>query len=230
MRILFNNEAIASTNTSLHENSSYPLSNIKHNFLKKIYKSTETSDVITLTFLGDKTINCCYLGFTNATSATLRLYTSLGVLLSTHVLNVGTNGGYFGSVSGVRYCTLTLSSTELIFIGNIGIGNSYKLPDPRNNIIKGKVDNSNTFTSKDGQFSQNKIPWLKRVSTDHHAIGIEAYNEIYALFADIERPVWVDIYEELDYGILPFYATIEFKEKDQSWRKYDFGITTTEAR
>ena len=230
MRILFDNELINAVVTYVTENPNYPLFNLKDNFLKRIYKGTDLSEIITITFSTARSIDCCYIGYTNANTATLRLYSVTSVLLDTQTVNIANNGGVFSTVENVKYCTLTLGATANVYIGTIGIGDSYTLPDPLNNVMKDYIDNSSEYLSKDGQYAKNKIQWLKKVETDHYVLSMDDYNIIYALFADNERPVWVDIYESLDYGISPFYAKIDFKANNQSWRKYNFSVTSTEAR
>jgi hypothetical protein len=206
------------------------LSNIKDDFLKRIYKSTAATDSITIAFPAVQSVDCCYIGLTNSVTATLYLYNSGGLLVSTKTIDTETSGGCFARVDFVSYAIITLAGTENIYVGNVGIGLTYKMPNPNNNIIKSHVDNSTTYSSDDGQYSINKIAWLKKVELSFFVLGMDLYNEIYALFSLIQTPVWVDIYEELNNGINPTYSQLQFEEDAQTMRKYTFKCTMTEAR
>ena len=230
MRVLPNNLVIDSTLSATNANVSYPIANIKHYFLKKIFKATDASTTITATFDTVQNIDCCYIGYTNATVATLKLYSASSVLLATKTINVSTNGGIFSTVQGVKYVTLDLASASNVYLGTFAVGDSYTMPDPDNNIIKGLLDNSTSYSSTDGQYALNKTQWLKKLELSFTIVGIDLYNEIYALFSQVDRPIWVDIYEELNNAINPYYAQVEFEEDSQSWHKYTFKLTCTEAR
>ena len=230
MRILFDNILLSSTLSSINPNVSYPIDNIKDDFLKVIYKATATTDTVTIDFASIKSIDCFYIGFTNASGITLRLYSALDVLLATKTINPATSGGVFSQVNDAAYATVSLSATDNLYIGSIGIGNTYTMPNPLNSVIKKKVDNSKNYISPDGQYSVNRIPWLRSVETKHYVIGIDLYNEIYALFSGIEHPVWVDVYEELNSAINPMYSIVSFDPDSQSWYKYLFNIKSTEPR
>lgn len=230
MRILPINEIITSTLSATNEDANYPVSNVNHVFVKKIFKATQNTSVITSTFGSLKDIDCCYLAYTNSSTAILKLYDASDILLATKTVNLQTNGGIFKVVTGVKYITLTLTATENVYLGTIGIGETYKMPNPDNNIIKGKIDNSITYQSSDGQFAINKIPWLISFPLSFTIFTMDLYNEIYGIFANISRPVWVDVYEELKNGLNPFCAKLEYSEDSQTNRKYTFKIQCTEVR
>ena len=117
-----------------------------------------------------------------------------------------------------------------LYVGTIATGTADSVGTMIDGVIKSKVDNSTSVSSARGQVMKNKIDWLKRVQVAMFCKGIDEWNEVYALFADNRRPVFVDVYERLDGAINPFYATISLASESQSWRLFKYTVTATEAR
>ena len=231
MRILFDNKLNNATLSSLHPNSLYPVTRLKDSFLKRIYKSTETSDTITIMFASEITVDCVYIGFTNATSASLTLKDSSNNTLYSGAINVLRGGGVITQVQGVKSAIVSLSGTDNIYLGTIGIGDSYTMPDPLNDIVKSFVDNSETYQSNDGQYSKNKIAWLLFVKASFATVDdIDLYNEIFLLFSSIDRPVWLDCFENVTGALNPLYCSMEFKTDSKNDRVFKFSFEATEAR
>lgn len=230
MRILFEDDVLNSTITMLHQNANYPIDNIKHQFVKKIVLSTGTSDTFTITFTEAKKVDCCFIGFTNAQVATLQLYNASDVLLATHSINVSTNGCNFAAMENVKYCKLTLTGIANIYVGKISIGDSYTMPDPESNIQKGYKDNSDVYQSKDGQISMNKVEWLRTIKPSFFTDDIDLYNEIYALFSAVDRPVWINCFENTLNVINPVYGYVTFSCDGKDDRLQTFSFEATEAR
>lgn len=230
MRILFNNLTNRAALSADTENLHYPVSNLKHPFLKKIYKATQNAATITIAFSADVTIDCCFLGFTNAASALLRCYSATDVLLATEAIKASTGGNVFARVAGVRYCTIGFSATAPVYLGNIGLGESYVMPDPLSSLIPDFVDNTEQSTSADGQVMINKVKWLKLIEPDFFADGFDEYNYIYEQFAAVDRPVWVAPFEYTTGVLDPFYAAVKFKADKKDSRIFYFKVTIQEAR
>ena len=230
MRILFNNLVNNSTMSATTESSFYPLSNLKHPFLKKIYKATGNDTTVTIEFAIASAVDCCFIGLTNASSAVLRLYSATDVLLATETLNVSTNGNVFTKVSGVSYCTIGFSATAPVYVGNIGVGESYTMPDPLAEVIPDFVDNSEESISADGQLIVNKVEWLKLVESSYFVDNLDDYNYIYALFRSVDRPIWVAHFENTADTINPLYSKVKFKAGKKKDKLYEFSVTVQEVR
>ena len=230
MRVLADNKALGSTISALHTDLNYPESNLKHEWLKKIWRSTANSDTLTFLFSSDQEIDCIYVGFTNATAITARMYSVTDTLLSTKVILASTNGTAFTTVSGVRYIEIALAASSPVVMGNVGTGKTYTMPDPMNGVVKGFADNTKVMVSDDGQVLMNKKNWLRSVPLKFTVIDLDQYNTIYALLADIDRPIWVDVYEETKNFINPIYGVVTMGKPSQSWKKWVFNIDVLEAR
>jgi hypothetical protein len=230
MRILPDNLAIVATLTALHTNLNYPESNLKHEWLTKIWKSTENDDTITVTFPEDQIIDCIYLGFTNSPIATVRLYSAAAVLLSTKVIDTTVAGTVFSAISGVRSIQIDLSFSVPVFLGGIGTGRTYTMPDPLNGVVKDFDDNTKIVRSDGGQVLMNKKAWLRSVPLSFVVLDLDQYNEIYAILADVDRPIWIDIYEERKNLINPIYGVMTMSKPSQSWKVWKFDAQVLEAR
>lgn len=212
------------------ESSFYPLSNLKHPFLKKIYKATANDSTVTIEFASPSSVDCCFIGLTNSASAVLRLYSASDVLLSTENINVSTSGNVFTKVSGVSYCTIGFSATAPVYVGNIGVGESYTMPDPIAEVIPDFVDNSEESISADGQLIVNKVEWLKLIESSYFVDNLDDYNYIYALFRAVDRPIWVAHFENTTDTINPLYSKVTFKAGKKKDKLYEFSVTVQEVR
>lgn len=231
MKILFNNTVWDSTFSALHANTNYPLTNLNHQFLELPFMSMADNDVITITFPAAQTIDCVYVGFTNAAAIDVELYNNSGILITTKELSMSKLGGVFVPVAGVRSLKVIAATTgDPLYLGTVAAGLSSSVGTMINGIVKGKVDNSTTTSSARGQTLKNKVAWLKKVPVQLFCKGVDEWNAVYALFADNRRPVFVDVYESLDNAINPFYANVELEPGQQSWKVYKYNVIATEAR
>lgn len=229
MKILFDNYALTSTITATTEDANYPLTNLKHDFLKKIYKATDTTATITLDFGSAKTVDCVYLGYTNATAITITLYSATDVVLHTQSITPAYIGAVFTAVASCRKLAVAITAATNVYVGNIGVGNSYTMPGHSPKAVKEQIDQSNKTVSSGGQYRRNKIPWRKQIETEHFVYGIDDWNTMYALFADVETPVWVDVFEGTPGAILPFYADVTLGSISRDKDQYTFAVTSSEA-
>jgi hypothetical protein len=232
MRILFDNLIYNSILSATNVNDNYPLSNLKSDHLKKIYKATENSVVITILFPEISTINCAYYGYTNAASFVISLYNSSDVLLlSATAPNVSRGGGNITRTEGVSYAKITLVSSDTIYMGSIGMGLAYTMPLMDNNVVLKPIDNSEREYSADGQIYINRVNILHKLDVTYSFENIDTYNEILALWEDLQHPAWVDPYEQNTGMINPMFCDITMDDKpSQSWGWYKWGHSYREVR
>ena len=231
MRVLFDNLIYDATLTANNANGSYPVTNLIAAAVKKIYKSTSTSSEITIAFDDAKTIDSFYLAYTNATSITMSLYNSSDSLLYSTTITTDKLGKVFTPIDNVSYIVVNLGSSETLYIGTVGVGKSYTMPDPDNGIVTKPIDNSTREFSTGGQLFINRIPVRKTFDTTISNILVDDYNAIFALWANLKHPAWVDVYEETSGIINPMVSDIVMDaEPTQSWKRYSLTLTFTEVK
>jgi hypothetical protein len=205
MKILFDNLMLISTLSAASPNDSYPLANLKHSFLKKIYKSTTNYDIITMTWDEDQTIDCCYVGHTNAKSFMLSLYDENSTLLYSKRFSSDAMGVNFTAVAGVRSATLYLCNflETTIYLGSIGVGINYAMPDPIADWSPDSLDNSTRVSSSDGQILINKIPKLQKIGLNFRIFTYLLFQTIKSYIDDIDQPVFIDCFEKSHGALAP---------------------------
>lgn len=121
MRILYNNELENATISATNEDSSYPVENITHRFLEKIFKPTGPS-VVTIEFNMDTALSCIAVGFQNAATGTYTLKDSVGstVLTGSLALTYETDMTYFTETT-CRSLELSFTGTDY-YIGGVSAG------------------------------------------------------------------------------------------------------------
>ena len=231
MRILFNNLIYASTLSADTVNANYPLTNLQNDSLKKIYKATATSAVITITLGTVSVVNSCYFGYTNASAAVLTLYNSSNTLLRTVTLDTTRGGATFTATSNVSYAKLTLTASSVVYLGGVGIGNNYTMPDPTNDIVLKPIDNSTRNYSDDGQLYINRVNILHQMDVTYSLESIDTYNAIMAKWEALVHPAWVEPYEENTGIINPMFCDITMDDSPtQSWKFYTWAHNYREVR
>jgi len=231
MRILFDNLIFNATLSADTVDANYPITNLQNDSLKKIYKATQASAVITATLSEDSSINSVYIGYTNAAGAVLAMYNSSGTLLGTKTITVTRGGLSFTSVSDVSYVTLTLSGSDIIYLGGFGLGYNFTMPNPVNDLILKPIDNSVVNYSLDGQLYQNKVDLLFYIEPTYSFESVDTYNEILLKFSDLEHPAWVEPYEENTGIINPMWCKITMgDDPTQTWGWYSWTHTYREVR
>jgi hypothetical protein len=234
MKILFVNDLLTATLSALHADASYPVANLASVFLKKIFKSTQNTDSITLQWAADKIVSCVYAGFTNATAIQARLYNSSDTLLSTINLTASDPGLAFAAVATVRKAVVDITSpggTDA-YLGSIGIGLAYTMPDPLADWTPGGLDNSTKIRSSDGQVLINKVPPLRALDLNFQVSTYEEYAAIKVLVEATSRPVFVDPFELAHTKYLPMYADLDggFANPGKNDRRFNFSLNLVEAR
>ena len=221
MIVLFDNLIYDATISTDTVDANYPETNLQNDSPSKIYKATQDSAVITIKLDEDSTINCFYLANTNATSASITLYDSDNTLLDTQAVDVDRGGASFTSVEDVSYMILSLSGSDIIYLGNIGTGSNYTMPNPLNDVIPAPIDNTVRNISDSGVGFFNRVPIQISFSTNFENINRTLYNTIFALWAGLEHPVWVDVYENYDGIMNPMFADMSMDDSPSHKYKRD---------
>ena len=201
--------------------------------MKKIYKSSLISDSITLAWNNDKTIDCLYLGFTNATALSAEFYYGNGSLIETISLSAADLGNIFPAVPGIRSAIIYLTAPSgVVFLGTIGIGLSYSMPDPLADWVDSLLDNSAKTRSKDGQVLLNKIPPLRKLLCNFQVDDYGVYAEIKNLVAGVSAPIFCDPFELAHAKYSPFYADLDgsFQNPAKGDHIFTFSLSFVEAR
>lgn len=245
MKVLFTNLLDTATLTAGGTSVNYPLTNLQHPFLKKKFQQTvaisggsmSDADALTLTWTADKTIDFIAVGYTNAATLTLKLYDSSDTLIDTQTFTNAELGKSFAAVAGVRKVKLLMhdGSTDnpmTLYLGGLGIGQGYVMPDPFAEWEPGMLDNSFGDTTIDGQVSGQYVEPLRSLLFLFEVEEKETFDEIYNLIAALGKftPVWIAPFENNLAYEKALYATLEFKAGRRSRRSFPFTITFQEAR
>ena len=233
MKILFINDLLTATLSAANTNASYPVTNLAHVFLKKIYKSSSNVDVVSASWASDRVVNSCFIGFTNAGTAVLKLYNAAGALLSTKSINPTEGAAHFAAVSGVRIATLELTRTiGAIYLGGVGIGNAYTMPDPLADWKDGTLDSSTKTRSPSGQVLINKVQAMRQMDLNFNVADYAEFSEIKALVDAIDRPVYADVFESAHSKYLALYCDVDggFGSPGKSDNEFTFSLSLVEAR
>lgn len=195
MRILFNelfeNASVLATNQSLN----YPVANIIHPFLQKRFQSTTTSSVITATWTTDQCMSCFFYGFHTLTSLTVVYKNSVGTIIKTLNITSPEDIGveYFDELTTVRSVEITVNGASGFYLGKIGGGCCYQMPDVLAPYDSGNSDNSSSSSSPHGQRLVNSVPKLRALSYGFRELTLDLKNEIDALYTP--KNIFFDLYE-----------------------------------
>jgi len=215
MKILFkniieNNSGISATNQSLN----YPVGNIAHPFLKKRFKSTGTTSLIIIDFDTDQCVSCFFWGYHSMTSFDVEFKNSVGTVL--HTLNITTtpntqvDSEYFPEITTVRSIEMTINDSTGVYLGGLGAGCCFTMPNFISEYKKGNQDSSFDVESNDGQSLQNYSKPKRVYGLNFGALNDETTNLIndeYVLVG-IGKPLYIDIFENLQSKEPPIYAKI----------------------
>lgn len=232
MKILLDNKLLTATLAALHTNANYPLENLRSPFLKKIWKSTEDEDTITLTWANSIAVDCIAIGFTNADSVTAKLYNASNILLDTITVDPDEIMIYFTEVQGVRKIELEMEASTPLYVGSVGMGLAYAMLDPLSDWKPSKYNQSSKTRSADGQVQINKISPLRRIAFNFMTTDKGLFDEIEALVSNLAIPIFFD-FTHLNHDFyLPYYADIEgsFEDPAKNDNQFSFSLTFLEAR
>lgn len=195
------------------------------------------ADALTLVWTTDQTIDMIAVGYTNAETLTLKLYDSADTLLDTQTFTSAEYGKSFTAVSGVRKAKLLMhdGSTDnpmTLYLGGLGIGQGYTMPDPFAEWEPGMIDNSFGERTPDGQVLGQYIEPLRSLSYSFEVEDKETFDEIYNLVALVGKlaPVWIAPFESNLAYEKALYATLEYVPGKRGRRSFPFTLTFQEAR
>ncbi len=239
MKFLFENIAFEySTLAALYESPSYPVVNLLHDFIEKRFQSTALSDTITFDFDYDThQADCFFYAFNTATSGSVSFYNG-GALQSTIALEspAADSGAVYFPVLTFDEVRITISRGDAsvpLFLGAVGFGVAYTVPDPAATWTEDQVDNSNYSSSPRGQTSQEYIEPFKALQLTVPGLERETAIEIQDLFktVGVGGRVWFD-QTNLNHAFrAPFPAIlVEPVKPVKNGRRYDLVIKLREAR
>lgn len=240
MRILYDNIMKNASLVATNEDPNYPIGNIVHRFMRKYFKSTTTSSVITATCNADVTVNCIFIGYHNATSGSLVLKDDEGTTLSTITLTsisgVDPYVLYFTEEDEARTIVLTLNSTtDNLYAGNMAIGDYLTMPGMNPEATFGRVINSSINETDDGYLTGFNRAVLLNPQFSFPVVDQTELNSIISMIEDIgySVPIWMDAYEDDD-TLDPLYCRVSAfdtpKKLAQNGRLYSLGMTFKEIR
>jgi hypothetical protein len=261
MRILFDNLIFTATLSAGGTSINYPLSNLVHSFLVKKFQQTvdgtpivtyedtpityegedvtfrgmDDNDALTLTWDNDKIIDFIGIGYSNALYFTLRLYNSSDEIMFTKEFTSDEMGAIFTPVSGVRKAKIFLDDDTdpmTVYVGKVGIGKTYTMPDPINDWDSEITDNSFGTTGTDGQIQGQYIEPYEAYTFNFAIDTLAQKNAIKALVKNLGKmtPAFVIPFEGKMDVIQPLYATIAYSSPSKEDNVYRFTLTITEAR
>ena len=234
MKILFSNLVLDSTISCSHLNTSYPVDNLKHAFLKKVWKSASSTDELVFAWSADQSISSIFVSLTNATALRLRLYDGSSSLLKDVSFSPSLGVLYFDAISGVRTARLSLSGTPggaAVYLGKAGLGVAFELPAPLNDWIPARKDNSIKSYSSGGQVLTDHVKPLKKMGFNFFTRSYAEYTEIVDLCSAVSQPVFFDFTNKKHSFQAPFYADLStnFDNPGRDDRIFLFSLTLTEA-
>lgn len=154
--ILENYSSLMATNVSLN----HPVENIVHPFLRQRFQSSGVSSVITFEFSEDKQADCFFYGFYNATNINVIYKDSGGGVLKTLNIslsesNLQVSQEYFNKIEGIRSLEITITGPDGVFVGGVGSGLLYSMPNIISTYNRSNIDGSIVLESTGGQNLQN---------------------------------------------------------------------------
>jgi hypothetical protein len=234
MRILFNNIALSASVSATNQSITYLAQKLLNPILKKRFQSTTSSSVITFSWDSDQTVDCLFYGLHNTTSLTIEIYNSASALIySSTVSDVQDVGRlYFTQLTTARTVDITISGSNPVYIGKIGLGEYYDAGDFLSDFKQGATPRWNIQKSPDGQtYSERNRP-LRTYSLGFRDKTIEQKNALLD-YADeyFPGPFFVDLTEGDQDFLSPIYATInEYPNMSKNGRRYDTGLLLEESR
>ena len=137
-------------------------------------------------------------------------------------------------ISGVRKIVIELATDEAkLYMGGMGIGLAYKMPNPDEQFTEGWIDNSVVSRSQAGQTVRDYVVPLRTYGFRFSTPDRETMNELRSIYKNcgIGAKLWLDGTERNHEFIPPLYGVLdEWTENEKSGKQYKFGLTITEAR
>jgi len=235
MRILFNNIFENASFLATNESLNYPVVNLAHPFLRKRFQSTSTSSEVTASFTSDQIMSCLFYGFHNFSSMTVVFKNSGGSTLLTLNITSPDDIGveYFTTLTTVRSVVFTVTGAIGFYLGGVGGGACYSMPDPLAPYSPGDADNSDFVETPDGQTLQNFVTPLLEYEFGFRDQSGAVYKEIKTNYRSVGggKPLFIDLYEENRDKEPPIYGKITAVPGfTYQPRRYNFTLKIREAR
>lgn len=235
MRILFSNVFENASFLATNESFNYPVTNLAHPFLRKRFQSTSTSSVVTASFTSDQVMSCLFYGFHNFTSMTVVFKNSGGSTLLTLNITSPDDIGveYFTALTTVRSVVFTITGTNGFYLGGVGGGACYSMPDPLAAYSPGDNDNSDFVETPDGQTLQNYITPLLEYEFGFRDQTGDIYKEVKERYRSVGvgKPLFIDLYEDNRAKDTPLYGKLMAAPGfAYQPRRYSFTLKMREAR
>lgn len=205
MRILFNNLILDDncTLSSITVSENYPLDNLKSRVLTKRTQSESTTLNFTVNFTVPVTINCFAFGYTNGTSITVK-----GI---TQDINYNSDIIYFPAETLSTFDVSITGGLDNIYLGSIGTGLYYQMPNPLNTFGVGIEDTNSLSENKYGIAYKSEGVVLDTPAYTFREVPLAKKKEILALYTGIGSIVWVDPFEGNRDLVEVSYSTISSK-------------------
>jgi len=232
MRYLFTNEILDAVLSATNGNSNYPIKNLQDKFLGKIFKNTTGSSVITVEYTSDISANCLFYAHHNLTALSAvyknSASTTLATITPSTIQDVGVE--YFTKLTTIRSIEITITGD---YIGGIGTGVYYQMPDPLADFSRDLQDNSFVIQSPSGQVLSNYEKPLKVPQWSFRDLKTSIANDIRNSYIEIGRgtPFYADFFENNRDFYNPLYCFFTVEPGDQkNGRRIDYNIELMEAR
>lgn len=111
MNLLLDNKILSAGISALNANQSYPATNIQAQFLRKIFKSQNNTDTLTIEFDSLTDIDVIFWAYTNMTAMEINFYDEVDTLLEKIYFSGGSVAHYYG------YPTLNLYGFDNEYYG-----------------------------------------------------------------------------------------------------------------
>jgi hypothetical protein len=155
MRILYDNLIADATLSATNEDPAFPIDNITNRSLLRVFRATGTLSTVTIT-ITPATLSSIFVQYTNAEAITVRWYRSSVLLGETNAMTV-----HFTPVE-VDEITIAMSrDTGILYLGGVGIGETYIMPPPDSQWTENFDDRSLIAESDGGQVIQEYIEPLR---------------------------------------------------------------------
>lgn len=235
MRIIGDNRLNAAQLSSTNENLNYPLTNVIHEYLTKVYRSSINEDDITIEFNQDESIDCVVIGYHNLADITVKMYNIVDTLLDTQVLDVTDTMHYFTQVDDVAYIVLEIDSDAAYCeIGSVWAGLKISMPSASFAFKETIGDRSAYSKTEGGQISGRKIAKLKGYNFSIPYASITEIRAIEIIIQDLQKVknFWFDLFEDSHDTYEPIFCNITQISQATKLRglAYNFTFSVEESR
>lgn len=209
MKILIENKVLSDNAvlSGLEISSNYPLSNLKNRVLTRRTQSAEgeTDLVFSIAFTSPVNSNCLAFGYTNGD--TIDVTVNSVPVVTGKAIDMNTDIIYFPETS-VSLIEITIYGTEEVYLGSIGSGVAYKMPNPLNEFGVGITDGHELITNKYAISYQSNGEITNAPVYNFAGFKLAIKKEIMSFYPGVGSVVWVDAFENFRDLVEPLYCSI----------------------